>query len=1017
MSVVLAAVNIGPVQFDTPVWLWLIPVGWAWCIWFGRSSLSGLGTLSRRVALVVRLLVIVLIAGAMAEPQWKKQTKDVAVTFVLDASRSIPLQWQKDQERYVEESRKGNDKLEDHLGVVTVGSEAYVQSLPSKLNQRVERQYVGSDQGTNLAGGVRLALAVKREDAGYRLVLISDGNETAGSLLAAAEAAKAANVPIDVLPVRYAFEQEVVVDQLVAPSTARMGETIGVRVVVDATQDAVGRLNLTMNGDPVDLDAESESMGQVVQLKRGRNTFAIPVTVTRAGPQVFKAVLEALPGAGGRVADSIRENNEALTVTFASSEGRVLVVFDPTEEQPSDAVLPLLAALEQSKIDAELVTADQMPKSLTELNGYDAIVMVNQPAFNFSQQSQEELRQYVHDTGGGLVMLGGPEAFGAGGWIGSPLEAALPIKLDPPQKRQMPRGALVVISHSIEMPNGVSWGKKTASAAVAALSRLDLAGLVEYQGGAGTAWVHPLSEVGDGSAINRSINNLMFGDMLDYGPAVGMAMQGLVGVDAGTKHIILISDGDAQLPSTRQFQQLRKERITISTVGVFPHGPGDLARLRQISQQTGGRHYEVVDNAGLGQIVQIFVKEAQTVKRSLIWEGDPFVPAISPIPSETMRGISAVAPLSGYVVAAERESGLALVLLRGKENDPILAIWQHGLGRVVTYTSDATTRWNPAWVGWPGFKAFWEQHVRWAMRPSGSGTMRVSTEKIGDKTRVRVDALDAAGERLNFAKFKGRVAGPDGAGQDVELVQVGPGVYEGMIESKAAGTYVVSMRYAAPRPDGEGVVEGTVQAAVTKPFADEFRALTDNAPLLQQVAAMTGGKVLTGVPEDDQVWRREGVTLPVATKAIWLVFALLGIGMFLVDVGVRRVRIDIPGMARAMKRALQGGKEKAGQQMDALRAAREAAQRAMTERAKAPEAREAEPLVSQKLQGPSAASAKVKFEAPKGRAGTSSGPVALGGEAEKKVEKKAAPKVEENKEEGMSRLMKAKKRAQEDMKD
>src|SRR6185436_18699720 len=98
----LASITVGPIQFDSPIWLWLIPIGWAFCIWFARASLSGLGTLTRRVALVVRLVVILLIAGAMAEPQWRKVSKDVAVTFVLDASRSIPLQWQKDQERYVE---------------------------------------------------------------------------------------------------------------------------------------------------------------------------------------------------------------------------------------------------------------------------------------------------------------------------------------------------------------------------------------------------------------------------------------------------------------------------------------------------------------------------------------------------------------------------------------------------------------------------------------------------------------------------------------------------------------------------------------------------------------------------------------------------------------------------------------------------------------------------------------------------------------------------------------------------
>lgn len=1017
LPVSLGAMSVGPVQFETPVWLWLIPIGWAVCIWFGRSSLSGLGTLTRRVALAVRLIVIVLIAGAMAEPQWRKVSTDTAVTFVLDVSKSIPLQWQKDQEAYVEKARQSNDKPNDQLGVVTVGADAYVQSLPSKLNQRVERQYIGADQATNLAGGIRLAMAVRKEDSAYRLVLITDGNETTGSLLAAAEAARAAGIPIDVLPVRYAFDSEVVMDQLVAPSTARMGENVNLKVVLDATRPAVGRLNILINGDPVDLDPATEGLGQVVDLRKGRNTFTVPVTVPKAGPQQFKAVFEAMGDAGGKVGDIIRENNESLAVTFVSSEGRVLILSEYPEEME-----PFIKALNESKIATEILPADQCPKSLTELNGYDAIVLANEPAYNFSQQTQEELKQYVHETGGGLVMLGGPNGFGAGGWIGSPLEDALPIKLDPPQKRQMPRGALVVISHSIEMPNGQSWGKKTAQAAIDALSRLDLAGIVEYQGGSNAAWVHPLSEIGDGSAIRRSINNLMFGDMFDYGPAVGLALQGLTSVDAGAKHIIMITDGDAQPPSNRQLQMLKKEKITVSTVGVYPHNPGDLARLKSIADATGGRHYEVVDQNGLGQIVQIFIKEAQTVKRSLIWEGDPFIPAVTPIASETMRGISGVAPLSGYVVTAERE-GMALVTLRGKENDPIMALWQYGLGRSVAYMSDATARWNPAWIGWPGYKAFWEQHLRWAMRPTGSANMRVTTEKDGDQTRIIVDALDPSGERLNFAKFKARVATPDGKGEELDLTQVGPGRYEGRFDSKLAGSYVVSMRYAAPKADGSGIMEGSVQAAVTKPFADEFRALTDNTPLLQQVAAMTGGKVLEGDPVKDEVWRPEGIKFPVATTPIWLLVAIIGIGVFLLDVGVRRVRIDIPGMARAMQKAVKGGKLKAGQQMDSLRAAREAAQRAIAERGKAPAgeagAKEAPAVSAQSVAAPSAATAKVKFEAPTGKVAKKQvGPIALGGEAEgRPAAKTAAAKQEVSKEEGMSRLMKAKKRAQDDMKD
>jgi uncharacterized membrane protein len=1003
----LASLTVGPVQFESPVWLWLIPASAVLVLWWGRSTLSGLGTATRRLALVVRLLVIALLAGAMAEPQWRKESKKVAVMFVLDASRSVPQKWQRDSEEYVERARKENDRKEDELGVITVAEDAYVQSLPSKLNQRVERQYVGPDQGTNLGQGVRLAMAVKRPDSGYRLVLISDGNETAGGLLAAAEAARAIGVPIDVLAVRYNFENEVMVDSVISPSTARMGENINVKIVVTATRPSQGRLHLQLNGQPIDLDPDSPSLGKVVGLDRGPNVLSVPVTIPRAGPQEFTATFEPLADAQGRPGDSIAENNTAAAVTFVSSEGRVLVV-----TESSEAVEPLVAALTAAKINAEVVNANQSPRGLTELNGYDAIILADEPAYEFSQQAQEDLKQYVHETGGGLVMIGGPNSFGAGGWIGSPLEEALPLRLDPPQKRQMPRGALVVVSHSIEMPDGVSWGKKTAQAAVDALSRLDLAGIVEYdprRGGAFASWVHPISEIGDGSAIRRSINNLQFGDMPDYNAPLNLALQGLVAVQAGAKHVIMITDGDASPPTPALLQKYKKERVTISTVGVYPHNPGDLRKLADIALTTGGNHYEVTSQGGLGKIVQIFIKEAQTVKRSLIWEGDPFIPAMTNIPAETMRGIGGVPPLSGYVVTGERE-GLAITTLKGKENDPISAQWQYGLGRVVAFTSDASPRWCPAWVGWPGYKAFWEQHLRWAMRPTGSANLRVTTEKVGDQTRVIVDALDPSGERLNFAKFAGRIATPDGKGQAVELQQVGPGRYEGRFDSRVSGSYVVSLRYAAPRSDGNGITEGSVQAAVTRPFADEFRALTDNLPLLQQVASMTGGRVLTGDPKGDDLWRRDGLKMPVAMVPIWLTFAIGGVGLFLVDVGVRRVRVDVRALRAALARGLKARKERAGQQMDALRQARESARAAMAQRAREAEAGPAGQTA--------AAVAKTKFEASADRVGRrEGGPVALGGESKAGgpavIVKKAKP--EPAKEEGLDRLMQAKKRAREEM--
>lgn len=1001
IPVTLAALVVGPIQFDRPVWLVLIPVLGALSWWIGRRSLAGLGGRTRWVALGARIVVIALISGALAEPSFRRVSDDVAVTVVLDASRSIPLDEQQRVDAYVAQVRERSDLSREKLGVVTVGKDAFVQSLPSTLARTLERQYVGDTEATNLAAGVRMAIAVAPEDAANRLLLVSDGNETEGSLLAAAEAARAAGIPIDVLPVQYEYPAEVIVDRVVAPANARGGETINLSVIVTATREAVGRLLVSQNGDPVDLDPDGDAMGVVVRLDEGKNVLSVPIAPQRPGPQTFEAVFEPLTmrdEAGNTVAsDSILQNNRSSAVTFVGSEGWVLIVAETAEEYG-----PFERAMLEAGLRVVVEPASNFPTQLVDLNAYEGVVLLNQPAFNFSEYQQDVLRQYVHDSGGGVVMVGGPDAFGAGGWIGSPFEDALPVQLDPPQKRQMPRGALVLVMHSIEMPNGVYYGKQTANAAVDALSRLDFAGIIEFQGfGGGTDWVHPLAPVGDKASLKRAINNLQFGDMQTFDPSFNLALDGLKAIDAGQKHMIVISDGDPSI-SRKVLGDYRAAGVTISTVGVFPHSPGDLRTLQRIAETTGGKYYAVTTQAGLATLPQIFIKEAQTVRRSLIWEGEGFQPAVSGVPTETMRGISAVPAITGYVVTADRE-GLSLVTMRGKEEDPISAQWQYGLGRVVAFTSDATSRWAAAWPSWAGYKQFWEQHVRWAMRPAGSTNVRVITQAEGNQTKLIIEALDDRGERLNFADFRARVAKPGESGADVNVRQVGPGRYEALLQTDDPGSYVVSMLYKAPgAEEGAPIVEGSVQAAITRPFADEFRALETNTTLLRQVAAATGGRVLERNADTDELWDREGLEQPVALRTIWITVACIGIGCFLADVGVRRVRVDPAAMALAVKRAFGKGKRTGAkeEQLMSLREAREKARQRMA-------GSDGEQTAAR------------KFEATAEQAAQSSGrPIALSGEEEKgAIEGLAKPKpkpkaTEQEEEQGMSRLLKAKRRAQ-----
>ena len=1014
----LASLNFGPIEFLSPVWLLLIPVLVALSLWIARRSLAGLGRSTRIVALVIRVLVITLLAGAMAEPQLRKESKDVAVNAVIDASRSVPTQLQQLTERFLGEAAGAGKQPDDRLGTITVAKDAIVQSLPSKAVTGVDRQYVGGLDGTNLAAGIQLALATTPKDAAARVALFSDGLETAGSLLQAAEAARAAGVPIDVYPLRYRYDNEVIIDRVVTPGTAREGETMNIRVVLTATRPATGRLSILENGTPIDLDPTSEAMGVAISLTQGTNVLSVPVPVSGRGAHEYKATFEADRAASGQLIDAIVENNTGTSVTFVSGEGRVLVL--RSADGGPDESADLVRALAESGIRCEVVNPSRFEINLTNLNTYDAIVMVNQDAYPFSFEAQELLRQYVHDTGGGLVMIGGDKSFGAGGWIGSPLEDALPIRLDPPQKRQMPRGALALVIHSVEIPQGTYWGKKVCEAAVGALSRLDYVGIVEYGWQSGVDWTLPMQLKGDGMAAQASINRLVFGDMPDFDPSLELALQGLLSVDAGQRHVIVISDGDPNL-GTGILEKYRKNNVTISAVGIAVHSAGEVQTMQRMAKYTNGKFYQVGQGGQpLATLPQIFIKEAQTVKRTLIWEGEAFQPTMV-AGVDTLRGIGAVPPISGYVVAADRE-GLSQVTLRGKENDPVGAQWQYGLGRSVTFTSDATTRWAKSWVAWGQYKQFWEQMVRWAMRPSGSPNVRVTTEPRDDQTLVVVEAVDEEGRRLPTATFQGRMATPDGQGAPLTMRQVGPGRFEALIDTPESGTYVMSMRYVAPSTvEGGAAIEGSVQAAVIKPFADEFRALQDNAALLQQVAARTGGRVLPDDAAAADLWFREGLKMPVSTRAIWLPVAIVGIGIFLTDVAVRRVRLDVVKAYATMRKGLHRGREKAGMQLDTLQAARVKAQERMGAGAAA-ESQDQDVARGGRAQPVPQAVAKRKFEATEEQVRSAKeGKVALGGEAEtpeqqkRRAAEQKKPGAEE--EEGMSRLLKAKRRAQDEMKD
>jgi hypothetical protein len=356
------------------------------------------------------------------------------------------------------------------------------------------------------------------------------------------------------------------------------------------------------------------------------------------------------------------------------------------------------------------------------------------------------------------------------------------------------------------------------------------------------------------------------------------------------------------------------------------------------------------------------------------------------------------------VVTTARD-GLSLITAQTHQGDPLLAQWQHGLGRSVVFTSDATSRWSAPWTGWSGFQSFWEQHVRWAMRPTGNANLNVITQVDGDRTRVIVEALDASGEPLNFAAFRGRVVAPDGTSAPVDLRMTAPGRYEGSAPTDGAGVHTINLQYdtagslqATPGSREQLADRGSVQAAIVKPPAAERRTLTSNAALLQRVAQATGGRVLTGDATVDDLFSRESMPRALASRSIWLPLALLALGVFLTDVAIRRVRIDRESLAGLAQKFTRRERDKSEAQVGALRAAREKAKE-----------RTSQPATP-------AQTAARKFEAPAPTLSKSATPDEVQLDTAKPAFKPDLAPAQESassdEDGGMSRLLQAKRRAQ-----
>jgi hypothetical protein len=481
-----------------------------------------------------------------------------------------------------------------------------------------------------------------------------------------------------------------------------------------------------------------------------------------------------------------------------------------------------------------------------------------------------------------------------------------------PAERVLPAGALVlVIDHSGSMAQPMPKDRfvikqdvanESAILALKTLMRGDLFGVVAFD--STPKWIIDLAENRDPLWAIGKIRDIIPAGGTNIGPALDLAATAMTKLSPQStpiRRILLLTDGRSDPYNYDPIvQRITSQGIVLSCVAVG--ADADRTLLERLAIAGRGRAYIADDPQ---QLRQIFIREARTLRRSLIHEPEDGVALTNESPGDAVLGSigDAVASnrLSGIVLTSRKKDPNARVVLSAdnRYRDPVLAITQAGLGRTAVFAGDATTRWGSAWVASGQFDSFWTQLLRGVCRPAQSNEYQLTMTPEDGKLRLVVEALDADGAAQSFLSFVGRVArsGDPTSAQDVELSQTGAGRYEAIVSAAEAGNYVAGIQSHAP--DGS---RGTIIGGAVVNDSAEFRDLSSNDAVLTEIAVRSGGRILSGFDGSSagKVFSREGLHRSASTTPAWDQLLMGLMALVLADVAVRRIAWDRLSFHRAV---------------------------------------------------------------------------------------------------------------------
>jgi len=802
-----------------------------------------------------RVIIVTMLILAMCNISICFRTKDSSTIFLLDLSHSMS-NYKDETKAFVKnaiEASPSNNKI----GIVTFGENQEIEQFLtySKGFNDIQTSPIGNT--TNIEEAIKFSLSIFKDSDYKRIVLVTDGKENQGDLLETSTYFRDNQVDFQVYKIDSEQVEDVYIEDIDILDKVAIGEEFSVTVNIKSNIKTKSKISI--------YSGREKKSEKEIDIEKGENTFLFKDIQHKGGFKPYKVVIEPEN-------DGISYNNEYTTYTNIVSKPEILVIQGKAGE--GKGLEENLKAIGSSYT---IINPSAAPRSINELIEYKGIFLCNTHIDDLPKGFLDNVESYVKDYGGAIITTGGDNSYALGGYKDSVFEDILPVSSDKKGKNEIPEISLTLVldrsSSMLSSDQGsfskISLAKEAAIRSLDNLRETDNIGVVTFN--TGYNWVVPMQKLSNIEEVSDKINSIIAEGGTSIYSALNEAYQKQKESSAKIKHIILLTDGQDGMGQNEYktlVNDIKKDKITLSTVSIGADSNNQL--LEWISANAGGRYYH---SDIYTDVPRIFANEI-LISTGEYLINEEFTPKIS-AHHDILNNIieeGKFPSLFGYVGTSIKNT--AIEIMTSHMDEPVLAAWQYGIGRVVSFTSDVNGQWSKELLAFDKTPQLFSNIISWTMIDyDNSGNLSITQE--GSSAKVQYETNNHEDNK----KVKGAYTFEGNTTSEFELKEVSPGKYEGRVPMSDLGFYSFNIT-----EELQGNTIASQLGGFAYQYSPEYKFQEQSNSLLALVED-TEGKIINSVEDIYEIKSNKGYTKKNISNLLLIIAMLL----FLFDITYRRL--------------------------------------------------------------------------------------------------------------------------------